>query len=246
MLFLLILAGAYDINPLNKIFFLEADTSRIPNAENGISHWTLYNLCGSNSGLNYQCRKPNQAAYPFDPVRNFGTTDNIPQDFIDHQHTYYYLSRFLYAFLIISVVFAVMAWFLAVLAIIIPMQFAVASAALFSAIAWFCVAFSACVMTACYVKAQNAFHNDDRFARVGVKAFAFAWTSFVLLGLSTILLTMAAIAIRRHHNHPTRSRRRGEKDQGRNDLRNSYQSTGTTADSQRVILQHHPYAGAAN
>lgn len=44
MLFLLILAGAYDRRLLNQIFFLQADTRGIPGAPNGISHWTLYNV----------------------------------------------------------------------------------------------------------------------------------------------------------------------------------------------------------
>lgn len=44
ILFLLILAGAYDKRPLNEIFFLQADTKGIPNAPQGICHWTLYNV----------------------------------------------------------------------------------------------------------------------------------------------------------------------------------------------------------
>jgi hypothetical protein len=44
LLFLLILAGSRDRNPLNRIFFLQADTSGIPNAPDGICHWTLYNV----------------------------------------------------------------------------------------------------------------------------------------------------------------------------------------------------------
>ena len=44
MLFLLLLAGSKDVYPLNRIFFLQADTRGIPNAPQGIAHWTLYNV----------------------------------------------------------------------------------------------------------------------------------------------------------------------------------------------------------
>lgn len=52
ILFLLILAGAYDKRPLNEIFFLQADTKGIPNAPQGICHWTLYNV-GLSPNLKY-------------------------------------------------------------------------------------------------------------------------------------------------------------------------------------------------
>jgi hypothetical protein len=44
MLFLLLLAGSRHHNPLDEIFFLQADTRGIPGAPDGIAHWTLYNV----------------------------------------------------------------------------------------------------------------------------------------------------------------------------------------------------------
>jgi hypothetical protein len=44
LLFLLLLAGAYEKNPLQRIFLLQADTRGIPNAPDGMCHWTLYNV----------------------------------------------------------------------------------------------------------------------------------------------------------------------------------------------------------
>jgi len=58
--------------------------------------------------------------------------------------------------------------------------------ALCSCAALFSISFTAAVMTACYVLAQRAFRHDGRFARVGVKAFAFTWTSVALLTLATL------------------------------------------------------------
>jgi hypothetical protein len=43
-LILLIIAGAREREPLQRIHFLEADTSGIPGAPNGLCHWTLYGV----------------------------------------------------------------------------------------------------------------------------------------------------------------------------------------------------------
>ncbi|TGZ77991.1 SUR7-domain-containing protein [Ascodesmis nigricans] len=106
LLFLLILAGAFDKYPLNRIFFLQADTNGIPNAPQGIAHWTLYNHCSTNSnGLNINCI-PNKAAYPIVPQDNFHTRTNIPNDFFKRRNTFFYLSRFAFAFYLIDIFFA--------------------------------------------------------------------------------------------------------------------------------------------
>ncbi|KAL7268561.1 Eisosomes component [Rhizina undulata] len=194
LLFFLILAGAYDRTPLNEIFFLQADTSGIPNAPNGICHWTLYNFCEQRNGLNYNCR-PNNAAYPFLPQKNFNTEKNVPSDFIDHPGRYFYLSRFLYSFYIIGVFFAVVALFIGLLATVSKLGGAAAAA--MTVVALFCVTFSATIMTACFVMGQHAFQNAGRFARVGVKAFAFTWTCVALLFLANIAFCISYIGDRR-------------------------------------------------
>ncbi|PWW72948.1 hypothetical protein C7212DRAFT_301738, partial [Tuber magnatum] len=187
LLFLLLLAGAYDKRPLNQIFFLEADTHDIPNAPDNICHWTLYNYCDSREGKNYNCR-PNNAAYPFLPQRNFGTETNIPRDFIRSPRRYFYLSRFLYAFYVIDLFFALLAFFAALLATCFRLAGYFAAAA--SVFGLFCMSFSAAIMTGCYVLGQNAFRDEGRFARVGAKAFAFTWTCVVLFFLSGLMLAL--------------------------------------------------------
>jgi hypothetical protein len=80
-LFLVILGGGVNRDPLNQIYFLKADTSGIPGAPKS-AQWTLWNVCdGVGTGRNYRCSgvKP---AYPFDPPRNFNTTRNIDPGFI--------------------------------------------------------------------------------------------------------------------------------------------------------------------
>ncbi|KAI5842312.1 actin cortical patch SUR7/pH-response regulator pali, partial [Tricharina praecox] len=172
LLFLLLLAGAFDRRPLNRIFFLQADTTGIPNAPNGITHWTLYNHCSSHNGINTACG-PNSAAYPIDPVRNFGTRTGIPSSFVHHPSKYFYLSRFLYAFYIITLFFTLCALALSLAACLSPLATYLATACALAAT--LSAAFCAAVMTAVYEMAARAWRHDGRQARIGVKATAFTW-----------------------------------------------------------------------
>lgn len=106
--FFTILSGAVNSTPINLFYFLEVSTGSISNARNP-SRWTFFAICGADpsSGHNDNCGKV-VPALPFDPPRNFGTQDGVPQQFIG-THTYYYLSRFMFAFFLIALFFAAVA-----------------------------------------------------------------------------------------------------------------------------------------
>lgn len=106
--FFTILSGAISSSPINRFYFLEASTSGIANARNP-SRWTFFAICGSDpsTGYNANCGSI-VPALPFDPPRNFGTQENIPEQFIG-THTYYYLSRFMFAFYLVALFFAAIA-----------------------------------------------------------------------------------------------------------------------------------------
>ncbi|KAH0534161.1 hypothetical protein FGG08_007252 [Glutinoglossum americanum] len=81
LLFLAILGGAVNRNPLNQVYFLKADTSGIPGAPKA-AQWTLWNVCdGVGTGRDYLC-SGTKPAHPFDPVRNFKTTKGVDSGFI--------------------------------------------------------------------------------------------------------------------------------------------------------------------
>ena len=82
LMFLTFLGGARNSNPLNIIYFLEADTSAIPGAP-ALSRWTFWNVCPVVDGK-MNC-PGNTPAFPFDPPshRNFDTTVNVPHQFIE-------------------------------------------------------------------------------------------------------------------------------------------------------------------
>jgi hypothetical protein len=114
--FLVILSGAVNSRPENQFYFLQASgLGSITGARNP-SRWTFFAICGVDSaGHNANCGSV-VPALPFDPPRNFGTTMNIPEQFIG-THKFYYMSRFMFAFYLIALFFAVCALFTGVLAL---------------------------------------------------------------------------------------------------------------------------------
>ena len=76
MMFFVVLSGVVDVTPLNKIYFLQADTSKIQGAR-PISQWTYFYICGEN---NENCGSAT-AALPFGYAW-LGNTNGVPSDFV--------------------------------------------------------------------------------------------------------------------------------------------------------------------
>jgi hypothetical protein len=112
--FFVILSGIGVGVPVDLVYFLQSTTNGITGARNP-SRWTFFAVCGADGKYNANCGKV-VPALPFDPVRNFGTDNNIPAAFIG-THKFYYLSRFMFAFYLIALFFAVIAFFTSVLAL---------------------------------------------------------------------------------------------------------------------------------
>ncbi|KAK6353389.1 hypothetical protein TWF696_005355 [Orbilia brochopaga] len=210
MIFLVLLGGTSDHSPLNKIYFIWADTSNIAGAP-ATAEWTLWNVCDSINkgagGRTTNCAKVH-AANPFLPQQNFGTTDNVPGDFLSDHRTYYYLSRFAFAFYIISLFFMLCSLLTGVLALCSRLGSALSAVA--SAWALFCVITCASLMTAVYVLGQSTFHDAGRSAGLGVYAFGFTWGSVGCMLISTVLYCIGFGASRRHrHERSIEPEKRG-------------------------------------
>ena len=175
LLIFTVLAGSSKHFPLNKFYWLEADTSNIPNSPANTSAWTFWGVCDKNDYSNCKLGP----AYPISPEDNFDTTRNVPLDFLDNQSTYYYLSRFAFAFCLIALGFSGLALIIDLLGFCFTIidkvvMFLVSVALVFMA------AFAS-FQTAVTVLAKNAFSNDDRHAKVGAKAMGIMWAAFVCL-----------------------------------------------------------------
>ncbi|KAK9455105.1 SUR7/PalI family-domain-containing protein [Dipodascopsis uninucleata] len=182
LLYLVMLAGTKDHNPLNRTFYLEADTSGISGAPS-LTRWTLWNRCSVQNGISSDCTS-NKAAYPFKPSQNFGTTSGVPSTLIDHQNRYYYMTRFAYAFFLIAVIFSSLGFLTSFTALFSRLGSGCSSVLTFIALIFDFTA--AAIANALFVKARNGFTGDGHSAHLGVKMFAFIWTSVFCLFFASL------------------------------------------------------------
>jgi len=178
LLFLIILAGIKDHAPLNQLYWIDVDTSKISGAP-PTSRWTLWGICEAGSdGRNTNCTS-NKAAYPFDPSNNFNTQTGIPSDFIQNRDTYYYLTRFGFPFYIIGLVFAVVSLLFSLLSCLSRLGAALNS--VFNFVAFLFIITASSLETATYIMAKQKFNDNGEKATLGVKMIAFTWTATALL-----------------------------------------------------------------
>ncbi|KAK3109585.1 Eisosomes component [Teratosphaeriaceae sp. CCFEE 6253] len=201
---LVILSGAHIGSPTNQVFFLQAATGGIsstsPNYQNP-ARWTYFSICGVGNGLNQNCG-PIHAAQTFDPARNFGTSQGVPAPFVGTRK-FYWLSRFAWAFYIVALFFAVMAFFLGFLALCTRLGAYLTG--MMSTLALFFQTLTAALMTAWTVQARNAFRRNGSTASLGIKAFAFTWAAMGCYFLATILFCLGGAASKKD-NHQQKSK----------------------------------------
>ncbi|TID16808.1 SUR7-domain-containing protein [Venturia nashicola] len=217
MQFLVILSGAVRGSPENQIYFLQSTTRGIPNARNP-TRWAFFALTGVDDNRlnsNYGSTVP---ALPFDPPRNFGTQSGIPTSFLG-THYYYYLSRFMFAFYLIALFFAVIAFLTGLLALCTRLGAYLSS--LNTALAFFFQALAASLMTAWTVKGRNRFRSAGQDSHLGVKAHAFTWAAFACFFLATITFCLGGSSGRREKRNKNGLGRKGSR-RSRNSARGSF------------------------
>lgn len=188
LLFFIVLSGSSKHFPLDRFYWLSADTSGIRNAPN-TSAWTFWGVCEKNDFS--KCTLG--PAYPISPVDNFGTTSGVPQKFIDSRDTFYYLTRFSFAFTIVSLCFTGVAFIIDILGLCFSIIDRVVIA--FISFALFFIAGTAALQTAGVVLAKQAFEDADLSTHIGVKLMAITWTTVVLLLIVFFNTCFANIAI---------------------------------------------------
>jgi hypothetical protein len=205
-MFLTLLGGANNHTPLNNIYFLEADTSKIPGAPS-TSRWTFWNLCTVKNGKS-QCGS-SHPCFPFDPPnsRNFGTDSNVPSQFIGTKH-YFLMSRFMFPFIIIALFFGACSLCLGFVAICTRIGSYLSS--LLTWLSWVFQVITTCLMTACFVQGRNHFNSNGEHASLGKKAFGFMWAAVACLTISTVLYCVGGSRGKTEEGYSGReTRRRG-------------------------------------
>lgn len=175
LLILLVLSGSTASSPINKIYWLRADTSSIPNAYSQ-SQWAFWSVCDT-SNLKTCHTGP---AYPLSPQDNFGTND-VPQDFVDNRSVYYYLSKFAFAFGIIALALAGITFVISLLGFCFGIIDKVT--AFLITLALFFVAGFAAFQTAVVVLAKKAFSDADKYAKIPTISMALLWTAVACLAI---------------------------------------------------------------
>lgn len=223
--FFVLLAGAVNGSPVNNIYFLQADTSAITGAP-ATSRWTFWNQdpVDSNGLTMINGIHP---AWPFDPQTNFGTQTGVPQPFIGTNY-YYYMTRFMFAFNLIALFFAVCALFLGLLALCSRIGSYLSSVMTFIALIF--EALTAVLMTTAYVKGRDIFNQNNMTATIGQYAFGFMWAAVACLFLASVLFCVGGAASKKDDGYGGGRSRFGRKRSTRS--RGSFIDT----DSQRPVV----------
>ncbi|KAH8169836.1 SUR7/PalI family protein [Sarocladium implicatum] len=188
LLWFVILSGLTNTTPLNKTYFLRADTSGITGARD-VTQWTYFYFCGEG---NQDCSRARPA--PAFGKAWAGDASNVPSDISGSHggHTtsthYFYMWRFGWVFFLIALFFEVFAFFGAFLACCGRLGAAISG--LLSLVALVFLSAAASLMTAVFVQARNAFKDDGRSASLGRYAFGFVWGAWAALFIATILFCL--------------------------------------------------------
>lgn len=183
LLILIILSGSMTNYPVDRFYWVQADTSGIPNAAN-TTRWTFWGACSITDGTT-SCGDHLSPAAPISPIDNFNTKINVPSKFISDRDTYYYLSRFSFCFFWIALAFIGVAFLLYILTfcsrIILQVVF------ILSIVGFIFNMVAVVLQTAVSVMGRNAFHDAERSAKVSAPLLGIAWASFVVAFIDVIL-----------------------------------------------------------
>ncbi|CCD24455.1 Sur7p NDAI_0D01410 [Naumovozyma dairenensis CBS 421] len=189
LLILIIISGTTRHYPVDRFYWVQGDTSGIPNAPN-LTRWTYWGACERLDGVTH-CSGNLAPAYPISPVDNFNTKVNVPSKFISNRDAFYYLTRFSFCFFWIALAFIGITFILYIFSwcssIMLKIIFILMIFGFIFNIT------SVVLQTAASVMARNAFHDADRSASVGASLMGIAWASvtlcFLELGLTTYWFT---------------------------------------------------------
>lgn len=203
MLLFIVFSGAIKDYPFNRFFWVEADTSAITTEYGDFSRWTFWGICYPDkldSSESNNC--PNLGPdVPISPYDNFGNSTALPQDFVNSRNSYYYLSRFSFPLLLISLVFSGVSFIGSTMA---PCWLAMKEVVTFfvSIACIFCMTGAACI-TAVSVMTRNQFEDNGYSAKVGPELLGMVWAStacLIILFLLTCISTSHKL-YKKHQNH---------------------------------------------
>ncbi|GMM35532.1 Sur7 protein [Saccharomycopsis crataegensis] len=184
-LFFIILSGSSKnpSTPLNRFYWVEADTSSISGAP-ARTRWTYWGVCEQINSHTKNCTGLGPAV-PISPVNNFQTEDGVPSYFINNKNSLYYLSRVGWGLLFVTLAFSVICVILA--SVTICSHHAQALTSFFSLGATIFNFGAAALLTAAIAMTKKHFSNSS----IGSILMGFLWTSAVC-NLITLVATFGS------------------------------------------------------
>lgn len=204
MLWFVILSGVTRMTPLDRTWFMRADTSGITGAR-PISQWTYFYICGDG---NDDCGR----AWA-DPPLGWawsGNPSNAPEEVVGSHggnttsFRFFCMWRFGWVFFLLTLFSSTIAFFTGFLACFGRLGSAISGLMSMASLFFYTIGVS--LMTATFVQARDAFQRSGRYAEIGSYAFGFSWASWAALFLSSILFCIGTRG-RKDQNATTSSRR---------------------------------------
>lgn len=183
MLLFCVLSGGVDAFPFNTFYWVEVDTSSIKDIGYSVYRWTYWGIChpeSIDSSSQGTCTLLGPAV-PISPMDNFGSSflSSIPNDFIANQQTYYYLSRFSFAFVLIALIFTGISL---INLIVSPIWSTFKDAnVLYLFLAMIFATAGASCGTAVSVLVKTKFHDAGMEAKLNASFFGMLWASVFCL-----------------------------------------------------------------
>lgn len=236
--FFVILCGAKKTGVLRKFYWMRADTSSITTGNgSGETYWLNYMYCTKNSSSdsNYNFCSNKKPAYPFSPKDNFATTSNLPSAFNNKHNKYYYLSRVGWSMWLVGLFFLVIALlpFMLQACIKHTMVYIVSTMSVWAA--WFYLTLGACLWTSAFVMGKHAFTDAGISAKLGVKMFAFLWTTVFLISASALWQPISAILSKKHNNATKQQNKEIQDGEYPNDLENGARNDSYSSETDSYL-----------
>jgi len=189
LLWFVILSGVTTTTPLDKTYFLRADTSGISGAR-PISQWNYFYICGDG---NRDCGGASPDP-PFGHAWGANPANAPPELAGGHggnttSTKFFFMWRFGWVFYLLALFFSTVTFFTGFLACC--GRLGAALSGLMCIISLFLYTVGVSLMTATFVLARDAFHRAGRDATLGRYAFGFSWGSWFALLLASILFCLA-------------------------------------------------------
>lgn len=178
LLILIVLSGSIENYPVDRFYWVEGNTSGIPNAP-AVTRWTFWGAC-SYEDKKLDCGEFLKPAAPISPVDNFHTETNVPHSFISKRDAFYYLSRFSFCFFWIALAFVGVSFIL----FILTWCSKTITQVVFILLCFGCTfnVTAVVLIQAAAAMARKALRDAERHAKIGPSLFGIAWASvFVVL-----------------------------------------------------------------